>query len=191
MVKRLWSVIGIACLTLQGCGTLERLPAVPADRTTQAVVPGIPNARYWVDTDLSPFINDALKSIEREMKYQGAAAAKGKLPPTHFLAISGGGDDGAFGAGLLNGWTETGTRPEFKIVTGVSTGALTAPFAYLGSKYDGVLRDVYTSVGPKDIFEPRSMVAALTSDGMADNSPLWGLLSKFVTVDLLKEIAAE
>ena len=192
MITRLWPAIGIACVILQGCASLERLPAVPADRTTQAVVPGIPNARYWVDSDLGPYVKDALKSVEREMAALAAAGgSRDSLPPTHFLAISGGGDDGAFGAGLLNGWTATGTRPVFKIVTGVSTGALTAPFAYLGSRYDEVLRNVYTSVSSKDIFEARGMMAVITSDAMSDNSPLWTLLSKYVTPDLMKEIAAE
>ncbi len=64
------------------------------------------------------------------------------MTPAYFLAISGGGDNGAFGSGLLNGWTALGTRPQFKIVTGVSTGALIAPFAFLGSAYDAQLRDV-------------------------------------------------
>ena len=66
--------------------------------------------------------------------------------PSTFLAISGGGDNGAYGAGFLNGWTAAGTRPEFKAVTGVSTGALIAPFAFLGPKYDYVLERVYTTI---------------------------------------------
>ena len=56
------------------------------------------------------------------------------LPEVQILAVSGGGENGAFGAGLLCGWSEHGTRPVFELVTGVSTGALTAPFAYLGSE---------------------------------------------------------
>jgi predicted acylesterase/phospholipase RssA len=64
--------------------------------------------------------------------------------PHNYLVISGGGGDGAYGAGLLTGWTEAGTRPEFQIVTGISTGALIAPFAFLGPEYDPVLREVYT-----------------------------------------------
>ena len=67
------------------------------------------------------------------------------------LAVSGGGDKGAFGAGLLCGWSAAGNRPKFKGVTGVSTGALIAPFAFLGSDYDEVLKTVYTSVKPTDI----------------------------------------
>jgi predicted acylesterase/phospholipase RssA len=104
---------------------------------------------------------------------------------------TGGGDAGAFGAGLLVGWTAHGTRPEFKIVTGVSTGALIAPFAYLGPRYDDVLRQVYTSIGPKDVYEARTILAALTSDGLADNRPLWHLIAKYVTADFLAEIAQE
>ena len=65
--------------------------------------------------------------------------------PLSYLALSGGGADGAYGAGVLNGWTAAGTRPRFSVVSGVSTGALIAPFAFLGPAYDATLRDVYTS----------------------------------------------
>jgi len=67
------------------------------------------------------------------------------------LAISGGGANGAFGAGILVGWTASGTRPEFTMVTGISTGALTAPFAFLGSDYDDELKEVYTTTSTRDI----------------------------------------
>ena len=182
----------LACLVLQGCASPTRLDAVPADRTTQAVVPGVPNARYWVDIDVSGMTRDVIKSFGREQEMRVAAGrANEPLPPVSFLAISGGGDDAAFGAGLLVGWTETGTRPDFKLVTGISTGALMAPFAFLGSKRDPELREVYTSIGPRHIFNPRGMMAVITSDGLADNSPLWSLLSKYITADFLKDIAAE
>ncbi|HYK10089.1 MAG TPA: patatin-like phospholipase family protein, partial [Gemmatimonadales bacterium] len=162
------------------------------DRTTEAVPLGVPNARYFVDGDLSGFTRDAMKSMERERATLAAAGkADAPLPPINFLAISGGGDDGAFAAGLLNGWTEAGTRPEFKAVTGISTGGLIAPFAFLGPKHDKELREVYTSVGPADIYESRSMWAAVTNDAMADNRPLWNLLGKYITPEFLKEVAAE
>ena len=108
-----------------------------------------------------------------------------------YLAISGGGDNGAFAAGLLNGWTAAGTRPEFKLVTGISTGALIAPFAFLGPKYDATLKEVYTTISPKDVIEPRGLIKGVFSDAMADNRPLWTLTRKSVTEELLKEIAAE
>ena len=87
-------------------------------------------------------------SIRQEM-----AANHGKLEPeANFLALSGGGGDGAFGAGILCGWSETGTRPRFKLVTGISTGALIAPFAFLGPEYDAKLKAAYTTISDKDIY---------------------------------------
>src|SRR5262249_21909295 len=172
----------LLCAALQGCAGAARQPAVPMDRTTEAVPLGVPNARYFVDGDLSAFTRDAMKSMERERAMLAASGKAGEpLPPINFLAISGGGDDGAFGAGLLNGWTAAGTRPEFKAVTGISTGGLIAPFAFLGSRRDKELREVYTSVGPRDIYQSRSVWAAVTNDAMADNRPLWNLLAKYIT----------
>ena len=81
----------------------------------------------------------AVELTQREQAYLASQGHTGPLPPAIFLAISGGGDNGAFSAGLLNGWTEAGTRPETKLVTGISTGALIAPFAFLGPKYDATL----------------------------------------------------
>src|SRR5215471_18707048 len=128
---------------LPGCATPTRLEAVPEMEQAAATVEGMSGIRYWQQQDLALLEQDALDAHSREMK---AAGNQGPLPPANFLALSGGGEDGAFGAGLLIGWTQTGTRPEFKVVTGVSTGALTAPFAFLGSKYDEQLRSVYTTV---------------------------------------------
>ena len=168
-----------------------RLDPVPAALTTQAVIPGIPGARYFVAIDLEPMVADALAAREREIAARVRDGESPVLPPAEMLALSGGGDKGAFGAGLLNGWTEQGTRPEFKVVTGVSTGALIAPFAFLGPEYDNVLRSVYTEVSPPDILEPRTFIAAIQNDGMADNTPLWNLISRFVDAALLERIAAE
>ena len=168
-----------------------RLPAVPESLTTRAVIPGVPGARYWVGLDIEPLVRDVVAARQREIDYRQRAGETGPLPPADMLAISGGGDNGAFGAGVLNGWSAAGTRPTFKSVTGISTGALIAPFAYLGPEYDGVLKTVYTSVDPSDIASPRSVFAAIQNDGMADNHPLWDLISKFVDRKLLDRIAEE
>jgi len=178
-------------LLAQGCATPVRQAAVPAQDTNRAEIAGIPHARYWVQSDIDPFIQDALAAVQREQAYLARTHHQGPLPPVNFLAISGGGDDGAFGAGLLVGWTATGTRPEFKGVTGVSTGALIAPFAFLGSSEDGALREVYTNIGPANILQPRSLLAALTSDGLADNAPLFELISKHIDAGFLARIASE
>jgi predicted acylesterase/phospholipase RssA len=141
--------------------------------------------------NLADFLRDAEESIRRELEQRAKAGETGPLPPVHFLAVSGGGDNGAFGTGLLNGWTAAGTRPEFKLVTGVSTGALIAPFAFLGPKYDAVIKEIYTGISSKDVLEERNFLAAVLADAMADNAPLWNLTKKYVTEQLLQEIAVE
>ena len=170
---------------------IRLLPAVPPELTTRATVPGIPGARYFVGIDLDPLVGDVVAARKRERAALEQSGRGGDLPPAEMLAISGGGDKGAFGAGLLVGWTANGTRPTFKAVTGVSTGSLIAPFAFLGSEYDEVLKDTYTSVTPDDIAVPRMILAAIENDGMADNRPLWGLISEYVDQKLLDRIAQE
>jgi hypothetical protein len=187
-------VVALALAAFWAQQSLEvpsRLEAVPVELTTRAVVPGIPNARYWVLSDVEPFVRDALAARQREEAYLSQAGRAGELPPLELLAISGGGDKGAFGAGLLNGWTAAGSRPTFKAVTGVSTGALIAPFAFLGPDYDKVLEEVYTTISPADVASPRSAIAAIGNDGMADNLPLWRLISKHIDDRLLAAVAAE
>ena len=105
------------------------------------------------------------------------------------LAVSGGGENGAFGAGLLCGWSEQGTRPVFELVTGVSTGALIAPFAYLGSGYDPQLRSVYTDLTPDRVLLKRAFTAALFDDAMTDNAPLFKTISRYVDEAMLAGLA--
>jgi predicted acylesterase/phospholipase RssA len=168
-----------------------RLPAVPEGMTTRAGFPGIPGARYWVGIDIEPFVKDVLAAREREKKYLASTGHEGEMPQVELLAVSGGGDKGAFGAGLLAGWTESGKRPVFKAVTGISTGALIAPFAFAGKEYDIVLRNVYTSLGPEDVASKRSILAAITNDAMADNRPLWDQISRYVDDHFLDVIKQE
>jgi predicted acylesterase/phospholipase RssA len=181
-----------AALLLQACSmTPPRQPAVPHDSTAKAEIPGMPEVRYTVVVDAAALNRLAQQSIQRELDHLAQQGHKGPLPPAVFVAISGGGDNGAFTAGLMNAWTATGTRPEFKLVTGISTGALIAPFAFLGPKYDATLKEVYTTISPKDVIAPRGMISGVLSDAMADNTPLLKLTQKSVTEELLKEIAAE
>src|SRR5262249_33171955 len=109
----------------------------------------------------------------------------------YLLAISGGGDDGAFGAGLLLGWSARGDRPEFEVVTGISTGALTAPFAFLGREYDDKLRQLYTNTTADEIFEKQSVLAALSDDAMTDTTPLRNMIARIVDQRMISRIAAE
>ena len=190
--RRMWMAAAALALALaQGCAGPERKEAVPASLTTQAVVPGLAGVRYRIGVDQEALVRDAVESFRREQAYLASKGHRGPLPPAVFLAVSGGGDHGAFGAGLLNGWTAAGDRPEFKLVTGVSTGALIAPFAFLGPEYDAKLKAFYTAVSPADILERRSILAALTGDALADNRPLGRRVAHEVDEALLRRVAAE
>ena len=168
-----------------------RLAAVPKDLAASADIPGMPGVRFlqWSETD--QLEADANQLYERQLENWKAAGNTGPLPPAYYLAISGGGENGAFGAGLLVGWSATGNRPMFKGVTGVSTGALTAPFAFLGPAYDDKLKQVYTSVSGKDVLEARGYLAAIFDDAMADNAPLRRLVTRVLDQSMLDAIAAE
>lgn len=177
---------------LAACAPLPRLDAVPASLTQKAAVPGIPNARFWLDGNLEPFIAAIVQDIQREAQaLRNAGKPADPWPPAYALAISGGGDGGAFAAGILSGWTARGDRPEFKAVTGISAGALIAPFAFLGPQYDEVLRSVATSLGPNDVLKSRGTLMGLMSDGMASSEPLAKIVSKYVTSEVLAAIARE
>jgi len=164
---------------------------VPWELTGRAVIPGIPGARYLVGSDIEPLVLDVVAARQCEEESLARAGYTGSLPPADLLAISGGGDKGAFGAGLLCGWSASGNRPTFKSVTGISTGALIAPLAFLGSEYDELLRKIYTSVKPADIAKKRNILAAIDNDAMADNHPLRGLISRSIGESLLARITEE
>lgn len=97
----------------------------------------------------------------------------------HYLALSGGGANGAFGAGLLAGWTAAGNRPEFAMVTGISTGALMATFAFLGKEYGDELKEMYTSYFTKDLVRRHNILAALAGASAADTTPLKKMLARY------------
>jgi hypothetical protein len=184
----LFAAMAAIGLAVGACSAPERGPAVPRADTERAQPLGIANARFYPDGNPKPMIVDATAALQREI---AALPPGAKLPPANFLAVSGGGDNGAFGAGLLNAWTETGTRPQFKGVTGVSTGALIAPLAFLGPQYDPVLREVYTTINADLVYRFRGLTAAVFDDGMADTTPLSTLIAKYFDQKMLDAIAAE
>ena len=171
-----------------GCASAPERNPLPLEYTNQAVIPGIPEARFWGD-EWPTF------SVERFSEFTEAEFQEyfeGIYNKSHnYLAISGGGPQGAYGAGLLYGWSETGTRPEFTMVTGISTGALTAPFAFLGKDYDETLKTVYTQLSTKDILIKRSFLSAIFNDSIADTTPLSKVIAKFITQTVIEEIAIE
>jgi len=114
----------------------------------------------------------------------------GNDTPMSYLAISGGGSRGAYAAGVLAGWTKSGTRPDFTVVTGISTGALIAPFAFLGAEYDALLREVYTTSRTKDIARIRVRSGMFGRDSLLDTAPLRALIETHVNEEVVKRIAA-
>lgn len=171
------------------CSIPPRLAAVPRGRGGEASVLGIPFERFRPEAGLRPYEAVAMAAAERRRAHLGLNG-DASLPLFNMLAISGGGEDGAFGAGLLCGWTQHGTRPEFGLVTGVSTGALTAPFAFLGPAYDEGLRDVYTSISVVDVAIRRNIFAAIFDDALADTLPLLRTVSRYLDATMLAAIAA-
>ncbi|HZX88220.1 MAG TPA: patatin-like phospholipase family protein [Reyranella sp.] len=150
---------------------------------------GIPNERFFPALGVDPLEAEFIAALERQRLARGLKTLA-DMPQLQLLAISGGGENGAFGAGLLSGWSTHGTRPAFDLVTGISTGALTAPFAFLGPDYDPQLRAVYTETAPHEILLRRSITAALFNDALADNEPLFRTISRFVDDRMLAGIAA-
>ncbi len=107
----------------------------------------------------------------------------------NILSLSGGGQNGAFGAGFLKGWRESGRRPPFDIVAGVSTGALLATHALLGTPADdAVLEAMYTQITADDIYEDKG-VMTLLSDSLKDTTPLRAMIAKYVTAETLQRVA--
>lgn len=178
----------VTALVLAGCATPQRLPAVPLSLASNAVPLDIPDARFYADSDVDRI---SLLASQAYQRAKASGLAGGKHRGRAFLAISGGGDDGAFGAGLLAGWSARGDRPQFTVVTGVSTGALSAPFAFLGSDYDEQLKSIYTETGPDDVFQQRTLMAAVANDAMADATPLRNKIASFVDADMVQRIAEE
>ncbi|HEX4411045.1 MAG TPA: patatin-like phospholipase family protein [Xanthobacteraceae bacterium] len=143
-----------------------RTPFTAADEVA-ATIPGMPDARFWADS--TDDFNKVLPS-----------------QPGPWLILSTGGSDGAFGAGLMSGLAAGNNRPDYAVVTGVSTGALMAPFVFAGPRYDAKLQELYTKTSAADIFE-----AGSTGESFLDTWPLKDLIAKEVTPELVAEIAAQ
>lgn len=165
----------LATVTLtSACATIDRVPFTAAQSRT-ATIAGAPDVRFWADAP----------DAARRMQPAGSAA----IGRVTMLALSGGADEGAYGAGLLNGWSQSGTRPTFSIVTGVSTGALIAPFAFLGAGEDTTIARLYTTIDAGDVYHARFPLAIPGSTSAASTKPLARLIAREVTPVLVDRIA--
>ncbi len=180
-------ILFFSLLVTSGCATLPR-NAIPVDKINMAEVPGLLGVRAWAGELSETFQADLQLSLSQE-KDEFLADTK-DVYQYHVLALSGGGPNGAFGAGVLYGWTQSGNRPRFKLVTGISTGALIAPFAFLGPDYDRQLKNFFTRVNTSDIIEKLNLLKFLSSpESFAKADPLKQLLKEAITEDLLRAIA--
>jgi predicted acylesterase/phospholipase RssA len=184
----IFAVLLLVATSVAGCASTSARSPLPPELVQSAAIPGIPGARYWGDA--SPVRTmQALDAYSDEELAKFFEGIHGK--PHAYLAISGGGSNGAWGAGFLVGWTATGTRPEFTMVTGVSTGALMAPFAFLGAEYDHVIEKLYTTIRTEDVADMKGLFRLFFGDAIADTSPLRALLETWVSDEVIDKIAAE
>ncbi|MDP4004968.1 patatin-like phospholipase family protein [Methylobacterium sp. NEAU K] len=159
------------------CGSVPRT-SYTAEQAAFASVPAIPGARVYADASVETIAELAGNPQRRSAGF-------------NYLALSGGGGDGAYGAGVLNGWTASGTRPEFTLVSGVSTGALIAPFAFLGPSYDAYLTEFYTSGVAGELVASPNLANVLFGSGLFGDGRLRNLIGRYVTPELLTAIAEE
>lgn len=171
-------LLGLAALALSlalgACTSLPRTPYTAADAASSRVL-DIEGLRRYTDEPVTKF------SFDKDTSTASRS----------YLALSGGGADGAYGVGVLNGWSAAGTRPAFSVVSGVSTGGLIAPFAFLGSQYDDTLWELYTSGIAESLLSDPSIMRVLFSSGLFGNTRLRELVARYVGPEILAQVARE
>lgn len=161
----------------------------PAGASYTTPVGAIPIDESWKELDEAPRLNQLVEEARSHLRR--IAESSGDEPvPYRVLALSGGGSRGAYGAGVLVGWTETGRRPEFNIVTGISTGALIATFAFLGPEYDESLW-AFTAVDQEQVFEPVGFFDGIFGESFARTAPLRSLIESEIDESTLEAVARE
>lgn len=187
--KRLIAAWVMGILLLSGCASARH--ATPPDLLSSARVSGMQDIRAFSGIPSDSFKKDFVELLKHEKKEGSFLFESNSKQNFYMLAISGGAANGAYGAGLLNGWSKAGTRPVFRIVTGISTGAVSAPMAFLGSKYDGKLKEFYTKYSTKDIARLRFPLIGIFSNSFVSVRPLEHLIEYYFDAELLKQIAIE
>jgi len=190
-IRRAYVGILIGTTILCGCSTLIRKDSAPPP-ASGVTVQDFDNVKIrYLPFEEAPKIRNTVEQAYLQETPDNYEVGPGGEHIYNYLAVSGGGSDGAFGAGLLNGWSEAGGRPRFKIVTGVSTGALIAPFAFLGSDYDDELKASYTTIDSSRIFKFNGILPLLWSESVASTGPLLQLIETYIDERVLDAVAAE
>ena len=190
MKKRIELSVFLAMLLFlsSGCATVRH--AVPHDLVTKAQIEGMSDIRSFAGEENSVIEKSLIESVKEE-KPDDYPVDKDGVKTYPILALSGGAANGAYGAGFLKGWSENGSRPKFKVVTGVSTGALIAVLAFLGPEYDEALEKLYTTMSTKDVMTGKGPIRILLGDSLASDRPFVRQITLLMTDDLVKRIADE
>ena len=190
--RRLATGLALLLAAALGCaGSLERGPRLGRGQRSAEQLRA---AAGWIDPEAqadirTPVQPDELLQLAEQVR---ASRKPAVLPPRRTeLVLTGGGAYGAYPAGVLCGWSQTGTRPEFDVVTGISTGGILACFAFLGPSFDPVLQHSYTTVRSEDLYRIRRFPFSLLCESIADNTPLARLIEKEVTDERIQLVAAE
>ncbi|MGQ0672024.1 MAG: patatin-like phospholipase family protein [Hyphomicrobium sp.] len=186
-----YGLVIVGSLASAACATLPTRVVVPEMLLSEASLPGLEGTRVWGDApaaDIERFLQADQAAIREKYRRK---VATGEGYESHILALSGGADDGAFGAGLLVGWGEAGTRPDFDLVTGISAGALIAPLIFVGKEYDDELASVFTTHTSSEIYTANVLAGILGGAAVADSGPLGKLIERYVTASLVQRVAEE
>ena len=168
---------------------LKRL-AGRGDRTTEELKSSV----GWLDIEAQESGRSTIRPehlLEFANKARAAVKPPVPVPKKHILIVTGGGSYGAYPAGVLVGWTATGTRPEFDVVTGISTGALLGGFAFLGPSEDAELQRCYTTLQNENIYKQNRILPSLLSESLADSAPLAKLIREVATDERIARFAVE
>ncbi len=185
------SLIGICfiLLTFSGCSKVVRF-SLPEEYVNSAQVVGVEQVRDWGEEQSEYFQEDIIKSNKQFIENY-PQIANNPNSTIDILALSGGGSKGAFGIGVLKGWYDSGDMPTFKLVTGISTGALIAPYAFLGGEYLDIIAEFYTNLSDDDIYRKKRLSKIIKSDSIARSLPLQVLIEENIDEELLNKIAEE
>lgn len=189
--RRLQSLAAVLAvsLALASCASGPDRPLFNLAEEANPVVPGFEDIRFYADDDGTNFRDHVFAQVMNQVEVGGMGILK--KGRSDWLMISGGGEDGAYGAGVMVGLTKAGKRPNFDLVSGVSTGALMAPFVFLGPSYDPQLKSIYTDIDSKQIFKVIGLRGILGGMSAASSAPLRATMEEMVSDKVLDEIAAQ
>lgn len=191
-MRYLTSLLALVFLVLAGCAATPRPTPPPAGASLEDPFGAVPF--HLADEAIPSVYLEGILEAMHAKRSQLAQSGSGEKIPYRALTLSGGGSRGAYGAGVLTGWTERGDRPEFDVVTGISTGALLATHAFLGSEYDDKL-EIYKTITNEDVFERKgrlsTIVSALKSAAGFSTEPLRATLLSVIDEDMLDRVAEE